>query len=219
MPRSKLTPEEKAKRRKETCHNYYVRNREKVAAAIRKCRIANPQPNRDAARKYAERHPEKVRLAHATYRKKNRDKRLAAAKTWRLENPDRVRRNRREWERKRRATPEGKIEKAARLAMLRAVKSGAIKDKKSMEYFGCTKAFLIEHIAKQFQPGMTWANHGNRTWHIDHIKPLCCFDMTNPEEVKAALHYTNVQPLWAKDNLTKSKSVAPAASNNLSERI
>lgn len=69
---------------------------------------------------------------------------------------------------------------------------------------GCTLEQLKEHIEKQFQPGMSWKKHGVHGFHIDHIRPLCSFDLSDPEQYKQACHYTNLQPLWAKDNLSKN---------------
>jgi hypothetical protein len=65
---------------------------------------------------------------------------------------------------------------------------------------GCTYRELAIHIEKQFQPGMTWENMGE--WHVDHVVPVAHFLETDPEGV-AWNHYTNLQPLWAKDNLSK----------------
>lgn len=66
---------------------------------------------------------------------------------------------------------------------------------------GCNGVQLIHHFESKFQPGMSW---GNRyLWHIDHIRPLSSFDLSNKEQFEIACHYTNLQPLWAKDNLEK----------------
>jgi hypothetical protein len=66
---------------------------------------------------------------------------------------------------------------------------------------GCSIAFLKQHLEFQFHKGMTWENYGQ--WHIDHKRPLASFDLTNCEQFLEACHYTNLQPLWAVENLSK----------------
>lgn len=94
------------------------------------------------------------------------------------------------------------IRNRIRIAIKKNVKHG-----KSLELLGCSIPFLKEYIQKQFKPGMTWENHGHTTWHLDHIKPCNSFDLSKPEAQRVCFHYTNLQPLWARDNLSKSKSV------------
>lgn len=71
----------------------------------------------------------------------------------------------------------------------------AIKD------LGCSVEELKVHLESKFQLGMTWDNYGE--WHIDHIKPLANYDLTNRIIFLELNHYTNLQPLWAEDNLQK----------------
>jgi hypothetical protein len=71
---------------------------------------------------------------------------------------------------------------------------------------GCTIPELRAHLEKQFQLNMTWKNHGLYGWHIDHIKPLVKFDLTNRDQFLQACNYTNLQPLWAAQNLCKADS-------------
>ena len=54
----------------------------------------------------------------------------------------------------------------------------------------------------QFQDGMSWENKGS--WAVDHIRPLSSFNFDDEAEQRAACHYSNLQPLWASDNLKKS---------------
>ena len=51
---------------------------------------------------------------------------------------------------------------------------------------------------------MNWLNYKLDGWHVDHIRPVASFDLTNEEEFKKCFHYTNLQPLWADENLKKS---------------
>ena len=68
---------------------------------------------------------------------------------------------------------------------------------------GCDISFLKNYLEQKFQVGMTWDNYGINGWHIDHIVPLISFDLTSVAEIRKACHYTNLQPLWARDNITK----------------
>ena len=91
-----------------------------------------------------------------------------------------------------------------RKALQRGSKVGsAIKD------LGCSIDFLKNHLESQFYSRsktgeeMTWGNYGRKGWHIDHIKPLSSFNLEDRFELLQACHYTNLQPLWAEDNLAK----------------
>ena len=78
---------------------------------------------------------------------------------------------------------------------------GRLKSGSALRDLGCSVEFLIKHLESQFEPGMSWDNYGQ--WHIDHIKPLASFNLEIREEFLEACHYTNLQPLWAEDNLKK----------------
>jgi len=72
---------------------------------------------------------------------------------------------------------------------------------------GCSVEFLKQYLESKFLPGMTWENWAKRGWHIDHITPLDTFDLTNREQFLQCCHYTNLQPLWWRDNLSKGTKI------------
>ena len=69
------------------------------------------------------------------------------------------------------------------------------------DILGCTFDCAQKHIEARFKEGMHWLNHG--AWHIDHIVPIAWFDLSDRQQLFAAAHYTNLQPLWARENLSK----------------
>jgi len=77
------------------------------------------------------------------------------------------------------------------------------KHKRILKLLGCTIEEFKAHLESKFQPGMSWENRGQFGWHIDHIVPLAKFDLSNQDELRLACHYTNLQPLWWRDNLNK----------------
>lgn len=91
--------------------------------------------------------------------------------------------------------------------IIRARMTSAIKNKhkvgSAIEALGCSINELTTYLEDQFEPGMSWDNHGRFGWHIDHIKPLCKFDLTDIEQFKEACHHTNLQPMWWRPNIVK----------------
>jgi len=80
---------------------------------------------------------------------------------------------------------------------------GRKKENKTYEILGYSALELKEHIEKQFKDGMSWDNWGE--WHIDHIKPVSYFDKN--EDPKIVNSLSNLQPLWAFDNISKSGKI------------
>jgi hypothetical protein len=82
---------------------------------------------------------------------------------------------------------------------------GHNKSLRTMQLLGCTVPELKTYLQDKFVDGMTWDNYGK--WHIDHIIPCSTFNFSLPSEQEKCFHFTNLQPLWAHDNLTKSAKI------------
>ena len=82
--------------------------------------------------------------------------------------------------------------------------NGNCKADNTKALLGCTYEEARAHIEAQFTEGMSWDKMGLHGIHIDHIRPCASFDLSDPEQQRECFHYTNLQPLWAKDNLEKS---------------
>jgi hypothetical protein len=72
---------------------------------------------------------------------------------------------------------------------------------------GCVPRQLAAHLEAAFQPGMCWEN--SALWHIDHVRPLAAFDLSDPAQLADACHFSNLQPLWAADNVAKGNAEPP----------
>ena len=84
--------------------------------------------------------------------------------------------------------------------------SGTIKTGSRLRYLGCSAPELCRYVQGMWKHGMTWQNYG-KAWHLDHVIPLASFSLTQEEQRHKAFHYTNLQPLWAKENIRKSDTV------------
>ena len=134
------------------------------------------------------------------YQAANKDKIQAQKKEYYAANKNKILAQQNEYHKNRRATDfiyklKGNIRSRLNKALKGRVKIGsAVKD------WGCTDEFLRAYLQSKFTEGMTLENYG--LWHVDHIIPLSSAE--TPEDILRLSHYSNLQPLWAADNLAKS---------------
>jgi len=200
--------EENKEKRKEYNKKYNQENKEKISLRDKKYREENKekidlrmkkyyQKNKEERKKYYQENKEKAKK----YREENKEKH----KKYYQENKEEAKKY---IKNRRKTDPAFRILGNLRSRMRKAVKATeAKKCDNTMDLIGCSPTYLREHIEKQFLEGMSLDNYGFYGWHIDHIIPCDFFDMMSEEEQKACFHFTNLQPLWAKDNLKKSNNL------------
>lgn len=86
---------------------------------------------------------------------------------------------------------------------IREAKLGTRKASTTIKLLSCSWSELMRYLESKFLPGMNWENYGIRGWHMDHIRPCASFNLHDPEQQKQCFHYSNLQPMWAKDNISK----------------
>ena len=150
---------------------------------------------------------EGARRRNATYRTKHRERVRAAWHTWKNKDLTESRRKRADYVRKRRA---GDLNYKI-LSRLRGRLSDAVRGRtrggSHVEVLGCPIEDFKDYLSGQFKEGMSWDNYGKDGWHLDHKIPLSFFDLSDPEQVKKACHFSNIQPLWAMENIIKSNKL------------
>jgi len=92
---------------------------------------------------------------------------------------------------------------------------------KSDELHGCDIKFMRQHIENQFLEGMHWGNHasGSKGWHIDEIRPVSTFDLSNRNQQLICFNWRNRQPLWGSDNISKSNNWTPDMEREWAEKM
>ena len=183
-----------AKQREKYQQNPELRERAKAQANA--WREANPETKRELDRQYRQANWGKLLVRKGAYEMNRRASDPEYAQRCR----DTLQRSRRRrWS----TDPQFRMSCVLR-SRLRDALGGKQKAASTRELVGIDWAGLVAHLEAQFLLGMSWDNYGYETWHVDHIRPCASFDLTDPEQQRQCFHYTNLQPLWAKDNLSKS---------------
>lgn len=182
---------------KATTKKWKQNNREKCRAYERKW----TQNNREKVKKWRQNNREKINATNKKYRESNREKVRASDRKYRENNREKINARYRE---RYHTDPQFKLLSNLRSLTYQALK-GIMKSASTITLLGCSVRHLLDHLEKQFQPGMTWKNHGE--WHVDHMMPCASFDVTDPEQQRRCCHYTNLQPMWGPENISKNDKV------------
>jgi len=208
------------KSRKEFSHKYYLENTEKIKNrssdyyAIHKLEILNKRKQEYLKSKnkklqyqknYAEKNKDKYLAYQKEYRQSHKKESSEYFKARRNTNRKEITLYHKEWKRKQYQNNIQFRLKSCISSRIRMAIKNDIKYFKTINLIGCTVEQLKQHLESQFKIGMSWNNYGK--WHIDHIRSCSSFNLTKESEQKKCFNYTNLQPLWAEENIKKSNKV------------
>lgn len=222
--------EKNRERLREQHRNWYENHKNEPALKKKKIeqsknwRLKNIEYCREKSRSYYPAHKERMQENNKVWHEKNKTnfayiKRAAEARKkwylktpenrlrgrlWKLKNPERNRELARAQQKRYWTIPEKRILMTLRMRIRMALKHNS-KYGTTKELLGLSIPEVKKYLESKFKSGMTWVNHGK--WHLDHIRPLSAFDLAKPEEQQKAFHYTNLQPLWAIENLKKGTKI------------
>jgi len=189
--------------RRESRKREYIKHKEKIRQRVKEWELQNKAHIVKYRKEYLKKNRKKLsrykhgwyaeKMQDSTYRKDRKAYRLSHRKEHNRYNHDRMKND-----------MEYRLTCNLRKRMCKLIRKewrggSAVKD------LGCSVKEFKKYIEKQFGEGMSWNNYGE--WHIDHILPLKSFDLSDREQFKKAAHYTNLQPLWAEDNIRKSDNI------------
>lgn len=194
---------------------FYTAKRGELRSLCKKCTLAecrryralNLEARRRYGREYAASHRENIRENSRAHYLANKEEYKQREQEYRKKNKPAVAARKNRYSRRRyQQDVKYRLTKCLRTRISKVL-NGRNKSANSLELLGCTAAQLREHLEKQFTDSMSWANYGHDGWHMDHIRPCASFDLTKEAAQRTCFHYTNLQPLWAADNIKKGDKI------------
>ena len=212
--------EQNREHRLEYYRQWREQNKEHVLEQKKQYREQNKEKISQAQKDYYQKNKQAIREKSRLDYQENREKHLQRVRKYREDNYEYVQQQAKEYRQRnkhksnqyQRDRYHSDLQFKMATLLRRRLEKAINKQQKTgsaVHDLGCTIPELIQHIEQQFTEGMSWDNWSHTGWHLDHIKPLSLFDLTDPEQYKQAAHYTNLQPLWAHDNLSKGNRYSP----------
>ena len=179
---------------------YYRKNKAKVSERNKQYYEENREEIRKQQREYYLKNKGRIKAAHKEYYhanwKKCRDNQARYYKTYK----EIIGERRKKYYRN---APHARVIRNFRSRLWSVLKG---RSKNTMDFIGCDRGHLTKHLEVQFKKGMTWQNYG-KAWAVDHHIPINAFDYSNPKEVDACWHFSNLKPMWVKENMSKGTTI------------
>jgi hypothetical protein len=203
-----MTKEQKYK------HEWYLKNRLKLIELRKINCIINKEKIAKQVKSYYQKHKEEIKEYKKHWHKLHKERRSELMKQYYLDNRNKLLKQAKEYKKTHREIVNSNIRNKLRndinfklvhtlRCKLRKLIHKENRYNSALRLLDCPIDFLKKYLESKFTTGMSWKNYGFYGWHIDHIKPCASFDLSKPSEQRKCFHYTNLQPLWAKDNLSK----------------
>jgi hypothetical protein len=187
---------------KERSNFYYNLNKDKKLTYQKNYSKKNKQKIKTYKKHYRVVNKDKLKIKKNVYYKNNKDKiKIKKSNYYQFTKDERKKYN----YNKLKTDIQYKLRSNLRSRLNRAITNG-YKAGSAVKDLGCSIDEFKIYLESKFLPGMSWDNWSRDGWHIDHIKPLSSFDLKSREQLLEACHYTNLQPLWAEENLSKGKN-------------
>lgn len=159
-------------------------------------------------KQYRKIHKEEIKEYMKDYRKQHIEPIANQRKQYRKDNKNSIKKYMKQYFIKYQKITLHKLIKNLRTRVGLALK-GNPKSETTMKLVSCSIETLIHHLSCKFydrKDGLKMSLDNYGLWHVDHIKPCYLFNLSKKSEQKKCFHYINLQPLWAVDNLKKSKN-------------
>lgn len=187
-------------------HQWYLDNRERLKPRKRAWATANREKNNQWSRDWRSKNPERSRALKAKWRNKCRRSYRASALKYYYKNRPEIRRKQMAYERRRYRTDATYRLIFSLRTRIRQVLKGRVKSATSMKLLGCSPEDFWIYLESKFETGMTRENYGS-IWHVDHIMPCAIFDFSRSEHQRRCFHFSNLQPMFGRDNIRKGAKV------------
>jgi len=185
-------------------NEHYLKNREKILQQSKIYEQEHKEKIKKRKKDYYLKNKKQLLLNRKNRYLNNREHELQICKNYEINNKEKINERKRKRTKIRRKTDINfKIRHCLASRLIEAIKENW-KSGHTLELLGCSIEFLKKHLEAQFKEGMNWDNHNKQGWEIDHIRPCASFDFNKESEQRKCFHYTNLQPMWAEENLKKS---------------